>query len=76
MADGQLNMEFWTMSNFLPSYHVSGMIQLVQALRAPPSTWEPVVVQNSWPYSFYWDLTVYGTTLLDLYGPLFRLILH
>ena len=70
----RFNLEIWRLDYFLNSYGIEGLNALVTNLSSDWSEWTTIKVRNDCPYSPYWDLVFYGVSLLDLYGPLFRLI--
>lgn len=69
-----LHLEFWALRNFLPSYGLDGMLQLVAELTDPQRPWPAVTVRNAWWHAPFWDLVAYGTFLLDAYGPVLRVV--
>ena len=67
-------LEFWSLSHFLYSFGENGLIDLVDAINQDVSEWSKVNVWNIFPYSFFWDSIFFGYIIIDLYGPIFRMI--
>lgn len=68
-----LNLEIWCLYYFLKSYSEEGLIFLFNALFNDIDQWQDITCYNKFPYNIYWDLVIYGVSVLDTYGPLFRL---
>jgi hypothetical protein len=69
-----LNLEIWTLYYFLKSYNLSGFHEFMTALTEDQAAWPSIEVENKFPLSSFWDLVLIGVALLDLYGPIFRVI--
>lgn len=67
-------LEIWALSYFLISFGENGLVALVDAINQEVSEWSVVIVWNTFPYSFWWDFIFFGYIIIDLYGPIFRLI--
>lgn len=74
--DKLLHLEIWALWYFLKSYGMDGFIHLIDAITTEMSQWQDIMVCNQYPYSPFSDLIITGTSLLDWYGPLFRLAYH
>ncbi len=69
-----LHLEIWTLYYFLESYGMDGFHDYINALSGDWSDWPVIEVENIIPYSTFWDVVLIGISLLDLFGPFFRLI--
>lgn len=69
-----LHLEIWTLYYFLKSYGIDGFHTFINALVGDWTTWPVIKVENVFPYSSFWDLVLIGVSLLDFYGPLFRIL--
>jgi hypothetical protein len=69
-----LHLEIWTLFYFLQSYGLDGFHNFITALGGNWANWSGIKVENAFPYSTFWDLVLFGVSLLDFYGPLFRLM--
>lgn len=70
-----LNVEIWALHYFLRSYGILGLHEIIEALTEDPQNWAEIDVWNQFWYSTLSDLIIIGTSLLDLYGPIFRIAL-
>lgn len=71
----EFKLEIWELSHFIESYGIDGLYDLVDAVCEDLSDWAPIIVWNTFSYSFYWETIFYGIVLFDLYSPLFRFLL-
>lgn len=47
---------------------------LINALTGDWSSWPQIKVENVFPHSTFWDFVLFGVSLLDMFGPFFRLL--
>lgn len=69
-----LNVEIWTLQYFLDSYGIQGLFDFVEGVSGDWTEWEPIAIHNIFEGSPFWDIVFYGTVLLDVYGPFFRVL--
>ncbi len=68
-----VHLEIWTLYYFLKSYGLEGFHTFINALTNDWTTWPTISIKNTFPSSTFWDLVLFGISLLDYFGPLFRL---
>ncbi len=69
-----VHLEIWTLYYFLKSYNLSEFHDFINAISGDWTVWPSIEVENAFPYSSFWDLVLIGVSLLDLYGPIFRIM--
>jgi len=68
------NLELWRIDNFLDSYGLDGLHEIVEGISSDPSTWPEIYIWHQTPNSELFDLYCYMYELLDLYTPLMKAI--
>ena len=71
-ADKDFGLEIWALWYFLKSYGAEGLRAFTEALSGDPSEWPAVEVRHEGLRSVAWRLLLTGTSVLDSFGPLFR----
>ncbi len=69
-----LNLEIWRLDYFLESYGMQGLYDFIEGVSGDWTEWAPISIHNIYGVSPFWDLVFFGIALLDVYGPLFRIM--